>query len=48
MMLKEYLLSMDDSGLTGSALEDKLLQDALLYSCITDTILQATGLGCVF
>jgi hypothetical protein len=35
---REYLLSMDDSGLTGSALEDKLLQDALLYSCITDTI----------
>jgi hypothetical protein len=25
-------------GLTGSDLEDKLLQDVLLYSCMTDTV----------
>jgi hypothetical protein len=30
---------MDTSGLTGSDLEDKLLQDVLLYSCMTDTVL---------
>jgi hypothetical protein len=29
---------MDTSGLTGSDLEDKLLQDVLLYSCMTDTV----------
>jgi hypothetical protein len=28
---------MDTSGLTGSDLEDKLLQDVLLYSCMTDS-----------
>jgi hypothetical protein len=35
---KSVLSFMDTSGLTGSDLEDKLLQDVLLYSCMTDTV----------
>jgi hypothetical protein len=35
---RAYLGSLDDSGLSGSLLDDKLLQDALLYSAMTDTI----------
>jgi hypothetical protein len=35
---RAYFLFMDTSGLTGSDLEDKLLQDVLLYSCMTDTV----------
>jgi len=39
---KEYLKTLDASGLTGSELDDKLLQDALLYSAMTDTIYEST------
>jgi hypothetical protein len=35
---RDFLLSIDTSGLTGSLLEDKLLQDALLYSANNDTV----------
>jgi hypothetical protein len=38
MMRKETSFSIDTSGLTGSLLEDKLLQDALLYSANNDTV----------
>jgi hypothetical protein len=37
-IIKERTSFMDTSGLTGSDLEDKLLQDVLLYSCMTDTV----------
>jgi hypothetical protein len=37
-MHRSYFLYMDESGLTGSDLEDKLLQDVLLYNAMTDTI----------
>jgi hypothetical protein len=37
-IIKERTFFMDTSGLTGSDLEDKLLQDVLLYSCMTDTV----------
>jgi hypothetical protein len=37
-IIKSVLSFMDTSGLTGSDLEDKLLQDVLLYSCMTDTV----------
>jgi hypothetical protein len=37
-IIRAYFLFMDTSGLTGSDLEDKLLQDVLLYSCMTDTV----------
>lgn len=40
---RAYLLSQDNSGLTGLELEDKLLQDALLYSLEVDPIYGATG-----
>jgi hypothetical protein len=40
---KAYLLSIDTSGLTGSELEDKLLQDALYYSLQSDPIYESVG-----
>jgi hypothetical protein len=41
---KAYFLC-DTSGLTGSDLEDKLLQDVLLYSCTDTVIHQVTKIG---
>jgi hypothetical protein len=40
---REYLLSIDTSGLDGSVLDDKLLQDALLYSAMTDCVYESTS-----
>ena len=40
---RAYLLSQDTSGLTGLELDDKLLQDALLYSLEIDPIYSAVG-----
>jgi hypothetical protein len=42
---KSVLSFMDTSGLTGSDLEDKLLQDVLLYSCMILFIHQVTKIG---
>lgn len=39
---REYLKTLDASGLVGSELDDKLLQDALLYSAMTDTVYEST------
>lgn len=39
---KEYLLSLKTYTETGSELEDALLQDALLYSLMTDPIYEST------
>jgi hypothetical protein len=40
---RAYLLSIDGSGLIGSELEDKLLQDALFYSLQADPIYESVG-----
>lgn len=40
---KEYLLSLKTYTETGSELEDALLQDALLYSLMTDPIYESLG-----
>lgn len=40
---KAYFLGLDESGLTGVALEDKLLQDALLHNLTIDPIYYAEG-----
>ncbi len=40
---KEYLLSLKTYTETGSELEDALLQDALLYSLISDPIYESLG-----
>lgn len=40
---RNYLLSLDQSGLTGLELEDKLLQDALMLSLQNDPIYEAAG-----